>query len=343
MAGAVTLHHLLEGVGHLVGLVRCEDVGLLGLGRVEHLDLAVLADPLDPGDDRGLLVGALVGKGRVDLGHLHRRAARRTEHDRQAVAELVGVHAQLHGHVTDLLGVAALLAELVHEVGVGGVRRHLGGRRQVERRRGVLGVVVVARLPQLQAATDVLRHRGLGRRREVGRQRVTLLHRLGQRDGLEGRADGPAVAAHAPHREEGALPVGIAPADHGLDVALVVDRHQRALGQVGVVERRVGGVGVVDGVPRRGLHVGVDRGVDPQAALGELIAGQADGVALELLLDVLGDVLHALARGLEDLVLAVALGRDDVGVEEKAHRPTPPQLIQRAPRRATRRATQRWR
>ncbi len=267
LAGSL-LHHLLEAVGDLGRLAGGEHLGPRG-GEVLH-EGAV--GPLDPQHHPGGDPGAPVGEGGVAGGHVEHRHLTGAEHDRGHRRQL-GADPELVGGLDD-----ARRPELDHELRVDGVHRLLGGLQQG-------GAPAAATAPDLPVLPGV----GVGDHEVLGGpqdrfDRVTGPHRLGQGEGLE---RGARLAAGAPTAGAGGqvhlADVEVGAAHHGLDLALVVDGHDRAGRVAGLVQ------GGGDGVVGRLLHAQVEGGVDAEPAAVEGVVAVA--LAHQLLADVLHEVL----------------------------------------------------
>ena len=243
--------------GAAVGDNALEDLGQrLGHARVEHLlgSVLVLVDNLavavlDLGDGHGLAVIAARGKGRVGLGHVEGRDGGRTEGER-------GGRIHLGGNAEVAAGVDHVLhAHGVGHLHVAGVGRVLG--RASERDGAVALIAVVLHLVGLVGAV-VKVHGRAAVDADLGVH--ALLERRGERKRLKGGAHlapGGGVV--------GVLVVGVvvAATHHGADVARAVLEHGHAgveAVEVPTVEllhhRRLGSR----------LDGGVDRGVDGEAA-----------------------------------------------------------------------------
>ena len=286
-AGAVG-EDALEHVGDGRGGPGAQD--LLGIVLVLVDGLAVAGKYL--ADRDGVAVIAAVGEGGVRGGHLHGVHLACAEGHGQDVGEVRGVDAELVAHRDDVL-VADRLGNL-EVAGVGGLLRRAGKRDVAHALVAVVLAVVVL------LAGDLPGEGGVAVDDDVG----VHPHADGGGEGerLEGRA-GLAAVDGVVEVGRDLLSVGvlvdavvIAPADHGLDEAGLGIDDGHADVEVEVLAR--GGRVAVDvrdrGTLGDGLDVGVDGGLDGQAALekhvrGELLLQERLDVVDEVRLGVHGD------------------------------------------------------
>ena len=262
--GVAGVEDVLEDLARVRGDGGVDDLlGVVGV-LVDGAAVAVL----DLRDGHGVAVHAVVGDGRVGLGHLERGHLGGAE-DRGVVGLDRRVDAELLGHADELIH-----ADGLDDLRVAGVGRNLGS--SVERDVAEARPLVVLHVPQrgdLQRRVAV-EHDGRAH---------ALVERGEQRDGLEAGAR-LALARHEVDLGALALAVVVAAADHGLDVAVgVVDAHERAVGVV--VAGGVDDVG--DGLLGRRLVARVERRVDLEAALHDRVARE---VLEQELLHVVGEV-----------------------------------------------------
>ena len=271
VAGGVAGDDALEDVGRSLGHAVLED--LLGIVGVLVDDVAVAV--LDARDAARVAVVAAGREDREALGHLEGRNADRADGDREVRGD-VDVDAHEPAGLDDLLS-----ADGLGDLRVGGVGRE--DRRALEGLVAVVGVAVVLDLP---------RGRDLHRR---GAVEVDVgVHARAQ--GCDERIDLEARAALACRGGGGVelVVVVAAAADHGAHVAVsVLDADEGAGERVvpGLVEL------VDDGALRRTLDIGVDGGVDLEAALED---GRLIEVLEQELAHVVGEVgegAHGVAEG----------------------------------------------
>ena len=268
------LHHVDGRVRHGGG----EHLLRLVLVLVYHVAVAVL----DLGDGHGVAVVAAGRNRGVALRHLDDGDADGAERD-GVVRRDVHVDAHVRGHLRDLVRADRL--DHLHEARVGGQRERL--------REGDGAVARVAEVVDLPG--------GGGLQRGVAVDIYLRVHASVERRAQRVRLEARARLALGLRGEVELVGLVVAAADHGLDVARGgIDRHERRLQLVVADAVQV----LADAVLGRGLHGGVDGGVDLQAALH-------DGVLVEVLeqqrLDVVREV-RVLALG----VLHRAFVRDEL-------------------------------
>ncbi len=244
--------HPLQGVGDLGGLLGAERRCALGREVLHQGPVG----PLDPGDHDRRHAGALVGEGGVARGHVEHRDLPGAE-DEGVQRRQVGRHPEAFGH-----GHHLLRSEVVHELGVGGVGRLLGGLQE----RGPTSAAPAGDLPRCAVGLDDVGEGHLRGGGEHRLHRVALVHGGGERERLERRSR--LAARTAPLRAHGEVDLAlgeVAAAHHGPHPSLVVDGHDGSLGVTGLVER--GDDGVVGGP----LQAQVDGGVHAVAEAVDLL------------------------------------------------------------------------